>query len=133
MGDEDFTTEMLKTKPHLQQHHDPNYAERVAAKSIDRQETREVRRALRELGDCVYQRHGILFKLFREFEKMTHERFVTHVQIKKGLDALGITFKLEDIDRVILHLYPDGDLNKVEYVHFFKGLISSHHDFSMVR
>merc|ERR1719183_1040546 len=39
--DEDYTTDMLKTKTHLQQLHDPDYADRVAAKSVDRQETRE--------------------------------------------------------------------------------------------
>jgi hypothetical protein len=131
--DEDYTTDMLKTKPHLQEGHDDVYAERVAAKSAERSETSEVRKACRELGDMVYQRHGVLGRLFKEFERMTHEKFVTNVQIKQGLANLGITFKLEDIDRVILHTYPDGDLKRVKYVEFFKALIASHHDFSMVR
>jgi len=131
--DEDYTAEMLKTKPHLKQDWDPNYAERVNAKTADRAETSEVRKAVRELGDMVYQRHGVLYKLFKEFEKMTHESHVTNVQIKNGLASCGINFKLEDIDRVILHVYPNGDLKKVGYIHFFKSLITSHHDFSFVR
>jgi len=131
--DEDFTTSMLKTKPHLDTAVDPVYAERVAAKSADRAETAEVRKAVRELGDMVYQRHNILHKLFKEFEKMTHERHVTNEQIKRGLTSCGITFKLEDIDRVILYIYPNGDLRTVEYINFFKSLISSHHDMHAVR
>jgi len=131
--DEDYTTEMLKTKPHLDQEIDPVYVERVQAKSADRKETSEVRRAVRELGDQVYQRHKVLGRLFKEFEKMTHEHFVENTQIKKALLALGINFKLEDIDRVILYVNPTGDLKKVYYVDFFKTLISSHHDLSFVR
>merc|ERR1719231_1512260 len=99
---------MMKTKPHLQKNIDVHYAQRATAKSVDRQETAEIRRAVRELSDMVYQRHGILHKLFKEFEKMTHLHEVTNVQIKQGLGACGITFKLEDIDRVILYLNPKG-------------------------
>jgi len=131
--DEDYTTEMLKTKPHLQQHVDPNYEQRVAEKSADRAETSEVRKACRELGDAVYQRHNVVANLYREFQKMTHLPIVTNVQIKTALQNRGITFKLEDIDRVVLFMYPDGDLKKVNYVEFFKSLIVSHHDFSFNR
>merc|ERR1719272_2846814 len=53
--DEDYTTEMLKTKPHLDARPDPEYTVRVAAKTADRLETSEVRKAVRELGDMVYQ------------------------------------------------------------------------------
>jgi len=131
--DEDFTQEMLKTKPHLQEHIDPVYKSRVQAKSEDREETSQVRRAVRELGDMVYQRPNVLHRLYKEFEAMTHEHTVTNHQIKKALLALGITFKLEDIDRVILYVFPNCDLQKVRYVDFFQTLISSHHDLSMNR
>jgi len=131
--DEDYTTEMLKTKPHLDQRFDPEYAERAHAKTADRDETREVLRSLRELGDMVYQRHGILPRLFKEFQTMTHLPAVTNLQIKKGLANVGISFKLEDIDRCIMHMYPNGDLKQVVYVTFFKALITSHHDFNKVR
>jgi len=131
--DEDYTTEMLKTKPHLDQNLSDDYIARVIAKSADRTETTEVRKCVRELGDMVYQRHEILHRLYKEFERMTHERFVSNSQIKAGLAAVGITFKLEDIDRVILYIYPQGDLKRVQFVEFFKTLISSHHDLSMVR
>merc|ERR1719409_2207651 len=103
---------MMKTKPHLNQNPDAVYSQRVVAKSADRAETSEVRKAVRELGDMVYQRHGVLHKLFKEYERMTHEHFVSDSQIKKALNAVGINFKLEDIDRVILYVYPEGDLQR---------------------
>jgi len=131
--DEDFTQEMLKTKPHLQQDIDPVYKERVKAKSADREETSQVRRAVREVGDAVYQRRNVIGRLYKELEKMTHEAFVTNLQIKKALEAQGITFKLEDIDRVILYVYPQGDLKRIQYVEFFTTLLASHHDLSMAR
>merc|ERR1712178_608580 len=62
--DEDFTTDMLKTKPHLKQGYTGDYAARVEEKSADRQESTQVRRAVRELGDMVYQKHGIMNRLF---------------------------------------------------------------------
>jgi len=131
--DEDYTTEMLKTKPHLENGLDPDYAERAVAKSEDRAETKEVRKAVRELGDKVYQRHGVLHKIMKEFQKMTHEHIVSNEQIKRALSSVGITFKLEDIDRVILFHYPNGDLKRVGYVDFFKALMASFHDLSGVR
>jgi len=131
--DEDYTVQMMKTKPHLQKNIDVHYAQRATAKSVDRQETAEIRRAVRELGDMVYQRHGILHKLFKEFEDMTHEHVVSNEDIKKALGCVGITFKLEDIDRVILYIYPNGDLKRVGYVDFFKSLMATFHDLSAVR
>jgi len=131
--DEDVTQEMLKTKPHLIPGHDEAYAQRVHGKTAERAETSAVRKAVRELGDAVYQKHNFTYKLFKEFQKMTHENTVTNVQIQTGMQNCGIKFKLEDIDRVILYLYPNGDLKKVDYIHFFKTLICSHHDMSFVR
>jgi hypothetical protein len=131
--EEDFPTEMLKTKPHLNKDLDPNYVDRVMGKAADRQETSAVRKAVRELGDAVYQKHGILPKLNKEYERMSYDHYVTNKQIKQGLMAFGITFKLEDIDRVFLYMFPDGELNKIKYVDFFKQLIASHHDLSMIR
>jgi uncharacterized iron-regulated protein len=113
--------------------HDPHYADRVIGKSIDREETNRVRKAVRELGDVVYQRHGTVPKLFKEFEKMTHGNTVSNVQIKKALAAIGVTIKLEDIDRVILYLDSNADLGSVVYVTFFKTLISSFHDINGTR
>lgn len=131
--DEDYTTEMLKTKPQLDKSMDVDYSQRVIAKSADRQETAMIRKAVRELGDMVYQRHGITHRLFKEFEKITSELFVSDKEIQKALASVGITFRLEDIDRVILYIYPDGDLQRVSYVEFFKSLMASFHDLSAVR
>merc|ERR1712113_510654 len=75
--DEDYTTEMLKVKPALHADYDHSYTAKVSTKSMDRAETEKVRKAVRELGDVVYQRVHIMKKLFKEFEKMTHEPTVT--------------------------------------------------------
>jgi hypothetical protein len=131
--DEDYTTDMLKTKPGVQTAHDQDYADRVLGKSIDREETNKVRIAVRQLGDVVYQRHGTVQKLFKEFQKMTHGNTVSNVQIKKALSAIGVTIKLEDIDRVILFLDPNADLRSVVYVNFFKTIMSSFHDINGTR
>jgi hypothetical protein len=131
--DEDYTTEMLKTKPHLDTRFDADYADRVVAKSADREETEKVRKAVRALGDVVYQKHGVLYKLFKEFEKMTHEHRVSNVQIKKGLTNIGVSVQLDDINRVILYLDSNADLRSIHYVSFFKQLMASFHDTSAVR
>jgi hypothetical protein len=127
--DEDVTTSMLKTKPALNPGLcDEAYAARVHGKTADRAETTAVRKAVREIGDAVYQKHNFTFKLFKEFERMTHEGVVSNVQIQQGMAQCGIKFKLEDIDRAILYLYPGGDLKRVDYIHFFRTLCHSHHD-----
>lgn len=131
--DEDYTTEMLKTKPQVQTAHDPDYAQRVLGKSIDREETELVRKAVRDFGDVVYKKHGVVPRLFKEFQKMTHGNTVSNTQMKKALSAIGVTIKLEDIDRVILFLDPNADLRSVVYVQFFKSLMASFHDISGVR
>jgi len=131
--DEDYTTDMLKSKPHVQTHPDPDYADRVVGKSIDREETEKVRKAVREFGDIVYKRHGVIYKLMKEFQLMTHGSTVSNSQIKKALSNIGATVKLEDIDRVILFLDPDADLSSVVYNEFFKALMASFHDVSGVR
>jgi hypothetical protein len=131
--DEDYTTDMLKTKPRVNTIPDRAYEDRVLGKSIDRDETAKVRKAVRELGDVVYKRHGTVPKLFKEFQKMTHGNTVSNVQIKKALAAIGVTIKLEDIDRVILYLDSNADLGSVVYVTFFKTLISSFHDINGAR
>lgn len=131
--DEDYTTEMLKVKKPLRKEFDDDYATRVAVKSSDRAETERVRKAVRELGDVVYQRHGVMHKLFKEFETMTHEPTVTNDQIRLALEAIGLTFKVEDIDRAILFIFPNADLKRVPYVNFFKSLMASFHDIHSVR
>lgn len=136
--DEDYANDMLKNTPPLDQQSprrdsDVIYAQKAAAKSVDAQETADVRKAVRELGHSVYQRHGLLHKLFKAFELMTYENTVSNVQLHEALTSHGIRFNLEDIDRVILYIYPGGNLTKVCYVEFFKALMSSYHDLSAAR
>jgi Ca2+-binding EF-hand superfamily protein len=131
--DEDYTTDMLKSKPNLKTELESSYAQQTSTKKGDRQETADVRKAVRDLGEKVYQRHGTLHKLFKEFEKMTYDNVVSDVDIQTALKAIGLTFKLEDIDRVILYVKPNSDLKRVGYVDFFKNLMAGYHDMSAVR
>merc|ERR1719252_33228 len=48
--DEDYTTEMLKTKEAIQGHHDESYAQRAGSKAADRDESHKVRTAARDIG-----------------------------------------------------------------------------------
>merc|ERR1719453_190063 len=52
--DEDYTTQMCKTKNPLQLGLDYGYAERAKAKSMERAETDKVRKAMRAIGDALY-------------------------------------------------------------------------------
>lgn len=131
--EEDFHQEMLKTKPHLNQELNDGYKDRVSRKTQDREESAAVRKAVRELGDMVYQKHNMLNRLFKEFNTMSIDGHVTAFEMKKGLSSVGITFRQEDVDRVFLHMFPQGDLKRIPYVAFLKTLIASHHDFAHVR
>merc|ERR1712070_959702 len=56
--DEDYTMNMLASKPALDTTHDPEYAGRAQAKSVEREETEKVRKAVREIGDVFYKYTG---------------------------------------------------------------------------
>lgn len=131
--DPDYSTEMVKTKPVLESGFDTEYAQKAIAKSKGGEEIAQVRRAARNLGDMIHKRHGVLNKLFKEFDKMSSQHTVSNEQIQKALDSKGMEVKLEDIDRVILYMYPDADLEAVPYIGFFKEVIASYHDLSSIR
>jgi Ca2+-binding EF-hand superfamily protein len=126
--DEDWTPGMLSTKPALTGGPDPSYEEKAMTKLIERGETVEVKRAVRMLGDVLYKKHGVLFKLFREVKHMTHEDCITCEQIQTALRGIGHSFELADIHRAVLWIFPDADLQCVNYLDLFKGLQSTFHD-----
>jgi len=135
--DADYSGKMMIAKPSPDTERRPSkvvYAEKAMAKSVDRQETEDVRRAVIYLGDMVHKRHAtVLRNIFKEFERITTGHHVSNEQIKYALDVKGIAMPLEDIDRAIFFVYPDGDLQKVPYVEFFKAVVASFHDMSSVR
>lgn len=126
--DEDYTNSMLKTKPPLDQTTDANYDERCKRKLVERGETAEVRKSVRAVGDAIYQRQNVLYRLFREFKHLTHEDHVTCEQIQHALLQIGHTFDIADIHRVVLYIFPDADLNSVPYRELFKGVVATFHD-----
>jgi len=131
--DEDYTPEMLKVKPPLTSEYDRSYGKKTLKKSRERRETEMVRKAVREIGDVLYKRTGMVQKLFKEFEHMTHQNTVTSDQIRVALERLGHSFKIEDITRCILFVQPHANLNTIRYVEFFKSLVASYHDVSALR
>jgi len=131
--DEDFTADMLSTKPALESYHDENYESRAHDKSYERVETEKVRKAMRDLGDVFYRHTGVKQKIFKEFTHMTHVNSVTVEQIHAALLKIGFSFDVEDIQRAVQYVVPDADLSAVDYVMFVETLISMYHDMSAVR
>lgn len=131
--DQDYTTAMLTTKPPLKMGFDEEYAERALTKSVERAETHSVRKAVRELGDALYKKHGLLTKLFKEMKHMTHDDYVSCEQIQNGLVQVGHSFDLEDIRRTVMFSLPGVDPNFVPYLDLFKAIVTSFHDLSASR
>jgi len=107
-----------------------DYAVRAQQKALERGETAEVRRAVHKLGDVLYSKHGFLTKLFKEFKHYTHEPYLSVDQLHQALHAKGQIFEKSDIERAVLFINPDQDLEKVYYVDFFKAIQATYHDFT---
>lgn len=131
--DEDYTTDMMKFKPRLQQDFDHAYANRAGTKSEEREETEKVRKAVRSMTDVIYKQGQTPHRLMKEFAHMTHENTVSAMQIKKAMSNIGKTFTLEEVQRVVLFVKPDADLNKVNYVEFLKSMNAIYHDMCCIR
>merc|ERR1711904_389385 len=131
--DEDFTKEMLAGKPAIDPSSDPEYDKRAAIKADERSETEKVRKAVRDIGDAFYKHIGTMQKMFKEFTHMTHQNFVTVEQIHAALLKIGFAFDCQDVERCVLFVIPDCDLEKIDYVHFCQSIVSCYHDLCAVR
>merc|ERR1719428_2638126 len=131
--DEDCTSEMLKSKDPIDARPDPQYNERAAMKAHERAETDKVRKAVRDIGDVFYKHVGMMQKMFKEFTHMTHHNYVSCEQIHAALLKIGFAFDLEDVQRCVLFVVPDADLDKIDYVHFCQSLVACYHDCCAVR
>jgi hypothetical protein len=131
--DEDFSSEMLHAKPRLDTSKDDDYAMRAQQKAYERGETEKVRKAVREVGDVFYKHTGMMQKIFKELTHMTHLNHVTCEQIHAALLKVGFMFDIEDIQRCVLFIIPDADLDAIDYIFVVKSLISSYHDICAVR
>jgi uncharacterized protein YdiU (UPF0061 family) len=131
--DEDFTSEMMKTKEALDSTSDHTYGQRVAQKTWERDETERIRKAVREIGDVFYKRTGMMHKMFNEFTHMTHMNYVSGHQVQTALLKMGFSFDIEDIHRCIEFVLPNADLNRIDYVLLTKSLVACYHDICAVR
>jgi len=127
--DEDYTQVMMKQRAPLDQNVG-DYPARAKSRLEEREETEKVRNAVKTIGDVVYKHSTTFIRLLKEFSHLTHETTVTCEQIVQALEALGKTFHLQDVQRCVSYLFPDGDLEKVEYVAFLQNLVTSFHDLS---
>merc|ERR1712093_672327 len=124
---------MMKVKPAIDPRSDPAYNERAALKGHERSETDRVRKAVRDIGDVFYKHVGMTQKMFKEFTHMTHQNFVTVEQIHAALLKIGFAFDCEDVERCVLFVIPDCDLDKIDYVHFCQSIVSCYHDLCAIR
>jgi hypothetical protein len=131
--DEDYTQSMLKTKNSLDTEFDPEYAQRAKVKSLERAETEKVRKAMRQIGDSLYKFPGVIHRMTKELQHLTHLPVVTSEQMQYAFKQIGHSFQLEDVQRAVLYIYPHGDLNEIPYKDFFQAVVSSFHDLSAPR
>jgi len=117
----------------LKQENDDNYTINAAMKTEERAETEQVRRAVRAMSDVVYKQGQTQHKLMKEFAHMTHEHTVTCAQIKKAMSNIGKTFSLEEVQRTVLFVMPNVDLDKVPYVGFLNAMKAIYHDMCAIR
>lgn len=90
--EEDYSAEMMRTKPQMTTEFDPRYADRAMTKADHRRETEAVRKAIREVGDLLYTRSNMQNRLLKEFSHITHTKEVTAEQIVFAFEKLGRTF-----------------------------------------
>lgn len=131
--DEDYTTDMMKTKAPLKEEYDHSYAERATQRFMEREETEKVRTAARALGDVFLQQAQTFQKLFREFSHLTHVNTVSVKQIVYALEQIGRSVSEEDVIRCVLYVLPKADLNKIRYVDLLQGIRTTFHDLAAVR
>jgi len=126
--DEDFPKGMLQTKPAVDTSFDPDYTERAQYKAVERSETVAVRKAVRQFGDIIAKREGMMTRLIKEFRHLTHEEFVPLGTIHQALTQCGQSIDAEDLERAVVHLMPDVDLEHISYVALFRTVKTSFHD-----
>jgi Ca2+-binding EF-hand superfamily protein len=131
--DEDYTTQMMKMKAPIKKDADARYQVRAEMKTEERAETEQVRKAVRAISEVVYKQGQVMAKLMKEFAHMTHQNAVTSHQIKQGLSNIGKTFSLDEVQRTVLFVNPDADLEAINYVEFLKSMVAIYHDMCKVR
>lgn len=132
--DEDYPCGKRPEKAPLDQKQDLAYVERANQRLVERKETGLVRNAVRQFGDILTKREGMVMKVIKEFRHLTHEDLVSVQQIQEALSKTGHCMELDNIVRVVCHLLGgNANLARVDYLALIKAAKTSFHDFSAKR
>lgn len=131
--DEDYTVGMLVTKSTLDTKVDTSYETRARDQESKHAETGRIRRAVREIGNALYERAGAMTKFYKECGHMTHMSHLTVEQIHAALSRIGLAFDLEDVMRCVVFVLPGVDLHRIDYAVLGKTLRSIYHDMAAGR
>jgi len=126
--EEDYTEEMMKTKPPINPDFRRDYAEKAATKTFERTETESVRKAVREVGEVLYKKVGMVNRLIKEFQHLTHKPVISCAQLQHAFLQLGHTFDLQDLERVVLFALPGANLDAIVYVRLLQALNDCYHE-----
>ena len=106
------------------------YKTKVLASLSSRTETEKIRRAVREVGDCIYKRYGFDKKLIFDLGAVAVNHKVTSEQVRAALMRMGNCFDQSDIDRVCIYVLQPVvvDLKKIDYVELVQAIMATFHD-----
>lgn len=131
--DEDWTRGMMNVKIPLNQTFDANYADKSHRKLIEREETARVRKAVREISDCLYKHTHVMHKLLKEIEHMSHLPHISLQQLQYAFAQIGFVFDMVDVERAVCFMLPGVNLDVIPYHDFLKGCQLSYHDLHKIR
>jgi len=139
--DEDYTQEMLPMHPTVDAEMKTimPYAEKAITKTIDRSEQEKIRLACKAVGQVMYSRPGLEFRLREDFRQTGISKMVTPKNIRDAFLRLGITFELEDVDRAVQYLMRpkefgnEKEILEVDYNDFLMELKCTYHDLAKMR
>ena len=106
------------------------YKAKVLSSLRARTETEKIRRAVREVGDCIYKRYGFDKKLISDLGTVAVNHKVTSEQVRAVLMRTGNCFDQSDIDRVCIYVLKPQivDLRKIDYVELVQAIMATFHD-----
>jgi len=131
--DEDFPTKMMHAKPGVDPALNAAYAEKAKQKVEERQETALVRAAVRKMGDIIAKRENMVTKIMKEFTHLTHQDTVSLLQVHEALKKTGHEMDIENVQRAVLFVFEDVDLEAIPYVQLFQRFKTSFHDVAASR
>jgi len=115
------------------------YAQQAAIKTVDRNETEKVRKACKDIGQVLYTRPNLEFRLREDLRHVLRTtRLVTPTELKTSFKKVGIDIDLIDFERCFQYLMRESDCGdeqilKVDYNKFFAEMKCSYYDLAHPR